>query len=277
MKRIITVQDISCVGKCSLTVASPIISAMGVEACVLPTAILSTHTAFSKFTFLDLTSELENITNTIKELGITFDGLYTGYLGSITQLQFVNGLIDEYKKNNAFVLIAPVMADDGVLYKGFTMDFAKQMANLCKRADLIIPNLTEATFMLGEEYNENYDEEYVKGILLKLADMGAKRVAISGVTFNDSQMGVYFYDGTTGEFFSYFNEKLPVKYHGTGDIFASTAFGAIMRGLSFEKALTLAVDYTLECMKCTCRDSERRFYGVNFEEALPMLVKRINE
>ena len=176
MKRILTVQDISCVGRCSLTVALPIISAAGVEAGVLPTAVLSTHTMFPKFTFCDLTDEIEPISKTFDELGIGFDAIYTGYLGSFRQLGLVSELIDRHKTDNCMVVIDPCMADNGQLYKGFTPEFASAMAQLCGKADLIIPNLTEACFMLGIPYTTEYDEEYIRRILKQLTGLGAKCV-----------------------------------------------------------------------------------------------------
>ena len=276
MKRILTVQDISCVGKCSLTVALPIISAAGVEAGVLPTSVLSTHTAFSKFTFKDLTEEIEPITEVFSELGIDFDALYTGYLGSFRQLELMKNLFEKFGKQS-FIMIDPVMADNGAFYKGFTEEFAKEMAKLCARADLIVPNLTEASFMLGVPYNPNYDEEYIKELLKKLTGLGARMAALTGISFERDKIGVYFYDSEKDKYFSYFNEKLPVSYHGTGDIYASSALGAIMRGIPVEKSLAIAVDYTLECMRETEKDENARFYGVNFETALPFYIKNINE
>ena len=276
MKRILTVQDISCVGRCSLTVALPIISAAGVEAGVLPTSVLSTHTAFPKFTFKDLTDEIEPICKTFEELSIDFDAIYTGYLGSFRQLELMRGLFEKFGKNS-FVMIDPVMADNGVLYKGFTEEFAKEMARLTALADLVVPNLTEASFMLGVPYNPNYDEAYIKDILKKLTALGPRMAALTGVSFEDDKIGVYLYNSETDEYFSYFNEKLPTAYHGTGDIYASSALGAIMRGLPVEKALSIAVDFTLECMKETAKDENRRFYGVNFESALPFYIEKIKE
>ena len=277
MKRIMTIQDISCVGKCSLTVALPIISAAGVEAGVLPTAVLSTHTAFPKFTFRDLTDEIAPIGNTLKELGIDFDAIYTGYLGSFEQLSLVASFIDDFKGKGTFVLIDPVMADHGKLYTGFTEEFAHAMAGLCAKADLVVPNITEAAFMLGIPYNPNYDEEYIKGLLKQLTTLGCPRAALTGISFNDSEIGVYYYDSTTDSYFKYFNEKLPTAYHGTGDTYASAALGAIMRGISIEDSLAIAVDFTLESMKKTEEDPNHRFYGVNFESALPYYIKRIEE
>lgn len=275
MKRIVTIQDISCVGKCSLTVALPIISAAGVEAGVIPTAVLSTHTAFPKFTFCDLTDEIQGISDTFEELGIDFDAIYTGYLGSFEQLSLVESFIDRFG-GKAKVVIDPVMADNGVLYKGFTPEFAFSMAKLCAKADLIIPNLTEASFMLGIPYNPNYDEAYIKDVLKKLTDLGAKCAALTGIGFKDDEIGVYLYDSEKGEYYHYFNEKLPAAFHGTGDVYASATVGAMMRGFSVPEALSIAVDYTLTTMKKTMEDENHRFYGVNFEEALPYYIERLN-
>lgn len=277
MKRIMTVQDISCVGKCSLTVALPIISAAGVECGVLPTAVLSTHTAFKSFTFHDLTEEIEPISDTFLDLGIDFDAIYTGYLGSHRQLSLVGDFIDRFKKKDSFVLIDPVMADHGVLYKGFTEEFAKNMATLTAKADLVVPNITEAAFMLGVPYNPDYDEEYIKWLLKELTGLGCPRAALTGISFDDDKIGVYYYDSTTDTYFSYFNEKLPAAYHGTGDIYASATLGAVMSGMDIPTALSVAVDFTLECMKKTEEDPDRRFYGVNFESALPYYIERITK
>ena len=276
MKRIMTVQDISCVGKCSLTVALPIISAAGVETGVLPTAVLSTHTAFSKFTFCDLTDEIQKISDTLLELNIDFDAIYTGYLGSFRQLELVGDFIDRFGRD-ASVVIDPVMADNGVLYKGFTPEFAASMAKLCGKADLIIPNLTEASFMLGIPYNPNYDEAYIRGVLKDLTGLGCRTAALTGIGFKDDEIGVYFYDSDKDEYYSYFNERLPAAFHGTGDIYASATLGAMMRGFSIPESLSIAVDFTLLSMKKTLSDPDHRFYGVNFEEALPYYIKRLEK
>lgn len=277
MKRIITVQDLSCVGKCSLTVALPIISAAGVETAPLPTAVLSTHTMFSKYTFCDLTSEITPIADTFKELKIDFDAIYTGYLGSFEQLALVDAFITDFKKKDTVVLIDPVMADNGVLYHGFTEEFAAAMAKLCSKADIVVPNLTEASFMLGIPYKPEYDEAYIRDVLKRLTTLGCPKAALTGIGFEPDKIGVYYYDSTKDTYFSYFNEKLPTSFHGTGDIYASSALGAVMRGISVEDSLAIAVDYTLECMKQTMRDPEHRFYGVNFETALPYYIDRIRK
>ena len=277
MKRILTVQDISCVGRCSLTVALPIISAAGVETGVLPTAVLSTHTMFPKFTFCDLTDEIEGVSKTFSELDIGFDAIYTGYLGSFRQLGLVSDLIDRHKTDSTMIVIDPAMADNGKLYKGFTPEFARAMAELCGKADLIIPNLTEAAFMLDIPYNPDYDEDYIRDVLKRLTGLGAKRAALTGISFDSGKLGTYSYDSITDSYFSYFSDIMPVAYHGTGDIFASATVGALMRGHSVESALSVAVDYTLKCIKLTMADENRRTYGVNFEQALPYYIERLKK
>ena len=277
MKRILTVQDISCVGRCSLTVALPIISAAGVETGILPTAVLSTHTMFPKYTFCDLTDEIEGISKTFSELDIGFDAIYTGYLGSFRQLGLVSELIDRHRSDSCMVIIDPAMADNGKMYPAFSVEFAKAMAGLCGKADLIVPNLTEACFMLDIPYPTEYDEQYIRDVLKKLCALGAKRAALTGISFDPGKLGVYYYDSVKDTYFSYYNEKMPVVYHGTGDIYASSAVGAIMRGHSIEKALSIAVDYTLECIKLTMADEMRRTYGVNFEQALPYYISLLSD
>lgn len=276
MKRIITIQDISCVGKCSLTVALPIISAAGVETAILPTAVLSNHTAFPEFTFCDLTDEIQSISDKLYGLGIDFDAIYTGYLGSFEQIDLVCGFIDRFGKG-ARVVVDPAMADNGVMYKGFTPDFAIKMASLCAKADLVVPNLTEASFMLGIPYNPDYDEEYIRGVLRSLTSLGARTAALTGIGFKPDEIGVYYYDGERDEYYFYANERLDAAFHGTGDIYASATVGALMRGFSDEQSLSIAVDYTLLTMKKTLADPSHRFYGVNFEEALPYYIERLSE
>ena len=278
MKRIVTVQDISCVGKCSLTVALPIISAMGTEASVIPTAVLSTHTAFKDFTFCDLTKEITPITEHWKNSGIGFDAIYTGYLGSFEQIELTKKLIADFKTEENLVLVDPAMADGGKLYNGFDIDFAKHMASLCAKADIIVPNLTEASFMLDIPYVEGgYDEAYIKSILVKLTDLGCKTAVLTGVSFEEGKIGVMSYNSETGEYFSYFRERIPESFHGTGDVYASTFLGALMRGRSVEDSLMIATDFTVESIKTTINNSPDRKYGVNFETAVPYLVSRMDK
>ena len=276
MKRIVTIQDISGVGKCSLTVALPIISAMGVETSVLPTAVLSTHTAFKDFTFRDLTSDIQPILKHWKDQKFTFDAIYTGYLGSKEQIDLMSNMFDYYKKQGTLILVDPCMADNGSLYPGFTKGFAHEMAGLCGKADIIVPNMTEASYLLDIPYVENgYDEAYVKDILQKLAALGAKKVAIKGITLKEGLYGVYSYDSTTKEYTSYYHKRLQQNFHGTGDIFASVVVGALMKDYTLEKALSLAADYVVESIEETLKSDNPNWYGVNFETAFPYLLKRL--
>jgi len=276
MKRIITVQDISCIGKCSLTVALPIISAMGVETCVLPTAVLSTHTAFKGFTFRDLTKDIEPITNHWKSEKIHFDAIYTGYLGSFEQIELMHKFFADFGGKDTLTIVDPCMADNGKLYAGFTSDFTDAMKKLCSKADVILPNMTEACFLLNIPYKSTgYDKEYVQNILKSLSELGVRRVILKGVSFGQDKIGIASYDSTTDTYGWYFHEKLGTGFHGTGDIFASVMTGALMRGLSLEKSYTLAADFVVQCIKNTLNHKDYNWYGVDFETALPDLIKNL--
>lgn len=271
MKRIVTIQDISCVGKCSLTVALPIISAMGVEAAIIPTAVLSTHTMFKDFTFKDLTEEIVPITEHWKKEKIGFDAIYTGYLGSIEQVDIINGIFKDFKTKDNIILVDPVMGDNGKLYPAFDEKFAAKMATLCKNADIIVPNITEASYMTGMEYKESYDEAYVKEMLKKLSGLGARIAVLTGVGFTPGKTGVMGYDSEKDEYYYYEHDKLAKSYHGTGDVFASTCVGAMMRGKTWKEALRIAADYTAYCIRLTMEE-DSCWYGVNFEAAIPYLL-----
>lgn len=277
MKRIVTIQDISCVGKCSLTVALPIISAMGIETAVIPTAVLSTHTAFKNFTYRDLTGDLPKIAKHWKQEKFDFDGIYTGYLGSTEQIDMLKEFFKQFKTSNNFVFIDPVMADNGKLYAGFDEKFVREMKELCKMADIIVPNLTEASYMLETEYKESYSEQEIKGMLIKLSNLGPKYVVLTGVSFKKNELGVMSYNKETNKFFTYFKEKVPAKYHGTGDIFASTLFGAITNNNTLEEGLKIAVDYVWETINDTYKTNKKDVYGVNFETKIPYLIDRIKK
>lgn len=275
MKRIVTIQDISCVGKCSLTVALPIISAMGIETAVIPTAVLSTHTAFKNFTYRDLTNDLPKIASHWKQEKFNFDGIYTGYLGSIEQIDMLKEFFKQFKTSENFIFIDPVMADNGKLYAGFDTNFVKEMKELCKTADIIVPNITEASYMLEKEYKENYSKEEIKHMLIELSNLGPKYVVLTGVSFKDNELGVMSYNKETNKFFAYFKEKIPAKYHGTGDIFASTLVGAITNNNTIEEGLKIAVDYVWETIDDTYKTNKEDVYGVNFETKIPYLINRI--
>lgn len=277
MKRVVTVQDISCLGKCSLTVALPIISAMGVEAAVVPTAVLSTHTMFKEFTFRDLTEDITPISAHWQREGFAFDAIYTGYLGSFEQLRLMSAFFDTFKTADNLIFIDPVMGDYGHLYTGFTPEFAAEMAKLCAKADVIVPNMTEAAFMLGIPYRETYDEAYAQDVLRRLCALGAKKAVLTGASYRPGQIGVLTYDSITDSFSSYFHERVDASYHGTGDVFASTCVGALMNGLPLEESLKVAADYTVECIRVTEAEPGHNTYGVNFECAIPYLLSRLGK
>ncbi len=278
MKRIVTIQDISCVGKCSLTIALPIISAMGVETAILPTAVLSTHTMFSGFTCKDLTDQIVPITEHWKKEKLTFDAIYTGYLGSFEQIEIVSKLFDDFKTKENLIIVDPVMADNGKLYPAFDEAYAKENAKLCAKADLIVPNITEAAFLTGMPYRTEYDQTYITDMIQALAALGPKYVALTGVSFEKGKIGVMGLNTETNEYFEYYTEHVPVSYHGTGDIFSSVVTGALTRGLDLPEAFRIACDYTKETIDYTYkRAGSEGIYGVDFEVTLPDLVKKMAE
>ena len=275
MKKVVTIQDISCVGKCSLTVALPIISALGIETAVIPTALLSTHTAFQGFFFHDLTSDITRIEDHWKKENFSFDAIYSGYLGSKEQVDIVSSFIDSFRKKDTLVVVDPAMADFGRMYAGFDRSFALCMASLCRNADVILPNMTEASFLLGEEPLDPKSGRYeIVSLIHRLSSLGAKKIVLKGIEKDDKTMGIAIYDGEKDDISYYFHEKVHETFHGTGDVFASVFTGAMVRGVSFSDAASLAADFTVEAIKETMKEENYHTYGVDFEKALPYLMKR---
>lgn len=275
MKKILTIQDISCLGKCSLTIALPVISAMGVETVILPTAVLSTHTMFKNFTYLDLSDQIEPITAHWVNEGVTFDAIYTGYLGTIAQIDQMKELFKTFKTDDNIIFVDPVMADHGKLYPAFDMDYVKKNAELCGEADIIVPNITEACFMTDTEYKEVYDEAYIKDLLMKLAQLGSKIVVITGVSLSPGKTGFMGYDTRNKTYSLYQNDLVDAQYHGTGDLFSSVCVGAMMRGMDYQDALKLAADYTAHTIAVTLENPKKPWYGVDFEATLPDLIQKL--
>ncbi len=274
-KRVLTIQDISCVGQCSLTVALPVISACGVETAILPSAVLSTHTGgFTGNTFRDLSGDMLAIGSHWKREGIRFDAVYTGYLGSIDQIGYVQTIMEETLAPGGLRIVDPAMADHGRLYRGFTEEFAFRMRELCGVADIALPNITEACFMTGTPYEEGpKDEAFIEGLLDGMTALGAKCVVMKGVSYEPDRLGVAVRrDGATSY---YFHEKLERNSHGTGDLYASAFVGALMQGFGVCEAAGIAADFTVESMKKTLNDPDH-WYGVKFEKALPGLIARVN-
>jgi pyridoxine kinase len=276
-KRVVTLQDVSCLGQCSLTVALPIISACGVEAAIIPSAVLSTHTGgFTGYTFHDLTDDIPKIMEHWKKEGQLFDCLYTGYLGSRTQIQYVGDLMEQILTDDGITIVDPVMADHGNFYAGFDYDFVRAMTGLCAKADIVLPNITEASFMAGIKYKEGpHEEAYILEILHRLAEHGMKKIILKGIEYSEKRIGVAIYDveKETPEY--YFTDRVPGIYHGTGDCYAAAFTGALMQGKSDYKAAAIAADFVVESIRQTYGDTGH-WYGVRFERALPLLVNELN-
>lgn len=273
-KRIAAIHDISGIGKCSLTVALPICSAAGLETAVIPTAILSNHTGFcfNDYTFCDLTDQIMPIARQWKKENFYFDAFYTGYLGSVEQTDLVSQAIDLLKNEKSVVITDPAMADNGKLYSGIPENFPEAMLKLCKKADIVIPNITEACLLLGVEYkNAPYTEDFIETLLLGVHKKCNAKVVLTGVTFDERKVGAACYDG---EKITYtFSDKIDKFFHGTGDVFASTFVAAFMNDRSITAATQFAVNFTYSCIKSTLEDEYRRNYGVCFEKQLPALIK----
>jgi pyridoxine kinase len=278
MKRVLSIQDISCVGQCSLTVALPIISACGIETSVLPSAVLSTHTGgFSGYTYRDLTSDMPLITEHWKSIDLKFDAIYSGFLGSLEQIDIVKDFIKNFKTDNNILIADPCMADLGKMYVLFDDIFAKKMTSLCSLADIILPNITEACFMTDTKYVDGiHTKEYIEKLLNSLMDLGVKNVVLTGVSFENNKIGAACM-GEDRVALYYFNEKIPENYHGTGDVFASAFCGALLNGFTLYEAMCVAVRFTCDCIKRTKESSPDTHYGVDFERGIPYLLKELKK
>lgn len=272
-KRILTIQDISCVGQCSLTVALPILSACGLETCVLPSAVLSTHTAgFTGFTFRELTDDMPLIQRHWKKEGIQFDAIYTGYLGSTKQVGYIKDILDTMGRNGCVKIVDPAFADNGKLYPIFDGVYVEAMKTLCPSADILLPNITEACFLAGAEYNEECDETYVSRLLVELSKLGCSTIVLTGVGYEPGKTGVVVYED--GRISYYEHPRIEKDCHGTGDVYASAFTGALMNGKSKFEAARIAADYTVRCIENTQSDPDH-WYGVKFETALLDLMKML--
>lgn len=274
-KQILAVHDISCMGRCSLTVALPVISAAGITTSVLPTAVLSTHTGgFTGYTYRDLTSDMLPIIDHWQSLPITFDAIYTGYLGSQEQLNIVTELISRLKSD--LVIIDPVMADGGRLYSGFSSDFPKGMAQMCKKADVITPNITEALLMIGEPPGSYHKGPYSQKFIQEILEAIGQRTVLTGVYLSENEYGAAVYDHDSKEVHFSFAERVPGFYYGTGDLFSSVLTAALVKGRSLTQATDIAVRFTADSILRTYRAGADVMYGVNFEEGLAGLAGMID-
>ncbi len=267
MSKLVSVQDISCFGQCSLTVALPILSSQGIETVILPSGVLSTHTGgFKDFTVHDLTDEMKKIVNHWNKEDLQFDGIYTGYIGDSRQFDTIRDL-RKLVKEEGKLYVDPAMADNGKLYPALTDDIVEGMRGIVREADVILPNLTEASFILNKDYNPDYTREDIENILKELAEMGPTLSILTGVSFEDGKLGAIAYDKDKDEFIEYYVDRIPKDYHGTGDVFSSVAIGSLENGNSVQDALKEACEFTAESIKRTLPDKNHN-YGVKFEEVL---------
>lgn len=272
-KRILTIQDISCVGQCSLTVALPILSACGLETAILPSAVLSTHSVgFRDFTFRDLTEDIPAIEHHWQQEGIRFQAVYTGYLGSARQIEMVKDICRNLLVPGGKKIVDPAMADRGELYPVFDMDFVQEMKKLVGEGDIVLPNITEASLLTDTEYREEYDEEYICGLVAGIHRLGAGTVVLTGVSYDAQSTGVLVSE--QGKQTYYRHELQDRGCHGTGDVYASSFVGAYMHGKTVPEAARIAADYTLACIKNTLDDPDH-WYGVKFEPVLGELIEAL--
>lgn len=271
-KRILTIQDISCVGQCSMTVAMPILSACGHETCILPTALLSTHTGgFGKPAVAHLDSSLDAIWQHWKENGITFDAILVGYLGSLGAIETAARIMEQLLAPDGVTIVDPAMADHGRLYSGFDQEYAEAMEKLCRRAHIILPNITEAAMFSGMEYMEKPDENYVNCLLKKLEH---PCVVLTGVGYKEGMTGVSVRAGEMD--FHYAHPRIGKNYHGTGDMFAAAFTGALMNGKKLSEAVEIAADFVCKSIENT-EKAPAHWYGVKFEPVLPELIRMIQD
>lgn len=276
-KRVAAIHDLSGFGKCSLTVALPILSAAGLETSALPTAVLSTHTGgISGYTYRDLTEDMLPFMRHWKDLDIRFDAIYSGFLGSFEQLEIVKDFFSLFKRNDNLILVDPVMADNGELYKIFTPEFARGMRSLCEKADIIVPNLTEAALLLDEPYHAGpYTKAYIESVLRQLSHLGPSQIVLTGVYFDENELGAATYDARRDRTEYILSDRIPGYYHGTGDVFASALLSGLLNNFNLERSAEIAVRFTTESILRTFKAQTDYRFGVNFEQSIPDLLKEL--
>lgn len=269
VKKVAAVHDLSGVGRVSLTVVIPILSSMGFQACPLPTAILSSHTQYPSFSFLDLTDEMKRIIAEWKRLDVGFDAIYTGYLGSPGQVQIVDEFIREFRKENSLVVVDPVLGDNGKLYANITGEMVTQMQHLIRRADVVTPNLTELFYLLGKPYQERNTDDRLKEYLLELSDKGPEVVIITSVPVLDDpdRTSVYAYNRRGNRYWKVTCPYLPAHYPGTGDTFTSVITGALLQGDSLPIALDRAVQFISQGIRAT--------FGYEYDQREGILLEKV--
>ena len=277
-KTVAAIHDISGMGKCSLTAAIPVLSAAGVSVSVMPTAVLSTQTGgLNEYTYRDLTDDMRPIMAHWKKIGVAFDAVYSGFLGSSAQIDIVCDFINDFRNDNTLFLCDPAMADNGVLYDTFDFSFVEKMKKLCSYADIIVPNFTEAAFLLDREYiSPPYTKEYTEDLLKSLAEkFNSKYAVLTGVDFDGTSVGAGAYDSENDIITYSLSEKIDGMFHSTGDLFASSLLGGILNGFSVNESAGKAIDFVVRAIKETVKIGGDSRFGLAFERCLPMYMKSL--
>jgi len=273
IKKVAAVHDLSCIGRCSLTVILPVLSCMGIQVCPLPTAVLSTHPGgFTGVFFCDFTGYIPDFSAHWQREGIVFDCIYSGFLASAEQIGVVSKFIDDFSSRRPLVLVDPVMGDDGKLYSFFTDTMKESIKSLVQKADVITPNYTEACFLLGETWQSLVaDADALQSWLVRLSEMGPPRVVVTGVPLPCNKIANLGYDHDKKQFWQFTNDLIPAKYPGTGDIFASVLLGELLGGAPLPKAISRAGSFVSCAVRDTFAAGSPTREGILLEKWLPQL------
>ena len=269
--RIAAIHDLSCFGRCSLTIALPVLSAMGCQCCPLPTALLSAHTGFPGNTFLDLTAEMGRIADHWAAMDLQFDAIYSGFLGSADQVDTVARFFDTFKKSDTAVIVDPVMGDHGTAYRTCTPELCRGMRVLAENADVITPNLTEAALLLDRPYEEIQRTDAYE-VVRRLSLGGRRSVVLTGYSSESGQTGALYFDRDSGESKAVQTPREPQDFSGTGDLFASVLAGGVARGVPLFQAAQAAADFVRDCIARTLAEGLTEQDGVDFEPLLGQLT-----
>lgn len=269
--RIAAIHDLSCFGRCSLTIALPVLSAMGCQCCPLPTALLSAHTGFPGNTFLDLTTEMGRIADHWTAMDLQFGAIYSGFLGSADQVDTVARFFNTFKKSDTAVIVDPVMGDHGTAYRTCTPELCRGMRVLAENADVITPNLTEAALLLDHPYEEIQRTDAYE-VVRRLSVGGRRSVVLTGYSSESGQTGALCFDRDSGESKAVQTPREPQDFSGTGDLFASVLAGGVARGVPLSQAAQAAADFVRDCIARTLAEGLTEQDGVDFEPLLGQLT-----